>query len=121
MSTLVLYEEARRSLVAASRVDEVKQIRDKHEAVAAYARQAKDTELVQYATEIKVRAERRCGELLEKAPKNVGAAGTGSNQYEVRSHDVTAPTLADVRARLGNSLCHKDLPPIHMRPDVLAR
>ncbi|MBC7704314.1 MAG: hypothetical protein H7274_10295 [Rhodoferax sp.] len=39
-------------------------IRDKAEAMAAYARQAKDTEMIQWATAIKVRAERRCGELL---------------------------------------------------------
>ena len=66
---------------------------DQHEAVAAYARQAKDTELVQYATEIKVRAERRCGELLEKAPKNVGGRPS-----ENQSHDATtlAPTLTDL-------------------------
>lgn len=41
-----------------------------------------------------MRAERRCGELLAATEKNKGAAGSGSNQHEVRSHASTAPTLA---------------------------
>lgn len=64
--------------------------------MAAYARQAKDTELIQYATEIKVRGERKCGELLATTEKNIGARGTGSNQHEVRSQPSTAPTLAAI-------------------------
>lgn len=35
-------------------------------------RQAKDTELIQRATEIKVRAERRCGELLALVERSAG-------------------------------------------------
>ena len=75
-------------------MDEVKDIRDKAEAMAAYARQAKDNELIQYATEIKVRAERRCGELLARTEKNKGATVRGG--MAVERHDRHTPTLADM-------------------------
>jgi len=61
---LVRYEAARRALAEAHRVDEVKDIRDKAEAMRMYGKQANDTELVNWAAEIKIRAERKCGELL---------------------------------------------------------
>jgi hypothetical protein len=66
---LAHYDAARRELELASRVDEVKVIRDKASAMKAYARMARDQELIKYSNELKERAEIRLGEILYEMKK----------------------------------------------------
>ena len=94
MKRLVKYDAACRALTEARSVDEVKDIRDKAIAMAAYARQAKNRDLEADAVEIRLRAERRAGELLTEMEKNQGAVA-GKTGCKGRPVLDTKPKLAD--------------------------
>ena len=70
------YESAKLALANCARLDECKDWADKAAALASYAKQANDDELMKMATRIRDRAIRRAGELLKQiAPaKNQHAA-----------------------------------------------
>lgn len=89
---LVRYDAMCRAIDQAFEVDEVKDIRDKAMALEAYSRQARNTENERRACEIRLRAERKAGELLSKTEK-----AKAGRPPENRSHDDTnyrgAPTL----------------------------
>lgn len=68
-TALVFFDQARTMLEKAASVDEVKDIRDRAEALRLYAKQQKDSgTMQQQCAEIKIRAERRGGELLKDNP-----------------------------------------------------
>ena len=86
-AALVNISKARALLAKANTIDEVKDIRDKAEAVRLYFRQAGEgLEAQNAAAEIKIRAERRAGVLLAKMEKQSGARGVGK---KVESHAAT--------------------------------
>jgi 16S rRNA G966 N2-methylase RsmD len=102
---LIKYDAACKALAAAKSVDEVKGIHDKAEAMRAYARQAKNKELEIDAAEIRIRAERRIGELItaqKELPKESGGGlheggrpkKTGTKSEPVLSDSV--PTLSEM-------------------------
>jgi len=67
---LVKFERARQALIEAKTIDEVKDVRDKAEALRLYVKQQKGSlEMQNHCAEIKLRAERKAGELIKNIPK----------------------------------------------------
>jgi hypothetical protein len=91
-SALVKYDAMCSAIEAAHEVDEVKDIRDKAVALEHYARQAQNTDAERQACEIRLRAERKAGQLLARAPKANGGrpSQTGASGIPI------IPTLDDL-------------------------
>ncbi len=72
-NALARFDAARVALAEARSIDEVKAVRDKAEALRLYARQVGESlEMQNDIAEIKIRAERRAGELLKERDQNKG-------------------------------------------------
>src|SRR5262249_50540965 len=92
---LVKYDAMCRAIDSAYRVDEVKSIRDKAVALEHYARQAKNIEAERRACEIRLRAERKYGQLDKK-----GKRGRGNKKIS-QGNNLVSPKQAHQWRKLG--------------------
>jgi len=89
---LVRYEAACKALAEARAVDEVQDIRNKAEAMRVYGMQAKNKALEVDAAEIRIRAERKLGELIAEQKRGDGLAKPGPKSVPTGNR---IPTLAE--------------------------
>lgn len=94
MSEMVLYDTMVRAIVECHQVDELKDMHDKARALEMYAKQAKNIEAERRATEVRIRAERKVGQLLtamKRTPREeLNSAGVNQHS-EVTSNDWIKP------------------------------
>jgi hypothetical protein len=94
---LVKYDAMCPAIAVCSRVDEAKDIRDKARAIEVYAKQAQNREAERKAAEIRIRAERRAGQLLKEMKENGQRENNHGGDRKSRSRSSTMKTtLADI-------------------------
>ena len=99
---LVRYDAMRLAIAEAHAVDEVKGIRDKAQALAEYAKQSRlSVDDINRCCEIKLRAERRAGELLAEVER---AQGRRSDLAETSAQREPKSTLGEQVQEIGVSL-----------------
>lgn len=105
MSDLMCLDQARKALQICIEPLQAKTLRDKAAALEVFARAARDSEMLVLAGEIRLRAERRLGELLTEMTKRQGwlsAVPTGNRGKnapdggDIDSHGEPPPKLADL-------------------------
>lgn len=94
MTQLVRYEQARTALQQCRKIDDAKEIRDKAEALRAYAVQVADVDMELWTAEIKARASRRIGEISKAMEKMPGPGRGKKNSTAANSFMTKKSTLA---------------------------
>jgi hypothetical protein len=88
------------AIAACHRVDEVKDLRDKAKALEVYARQAQNTDAERKAAEVRIRAERRAGELLkemkQKGARQKEGDNAGAHRGQPKRSSSGTTTLSDL-------------------------
>lgn len=95
---LDMLDSARRQLAETVTVKQATRIRDAAEGLRFYARSAKDRKMEAFAIEIRLRAERRAGEMLIEAAARGERRGRGGDQRSMsRASDVDlTPTIKEI-------------------------
>ena len=119
---LILYERAKQALAELRRVDEVKNIRDKAVAMQAYAKQAKDFDLIEKATEVRIRAERRAGEILaDMGERGERAKGGGDLRKELRPATLSSLGVTNTESSRWQALARLDEDAFELRVAAMKR
>jgi N6-adenosine-specific RNA methylase IME4 len=96
-TTLVHFERAREALVKAKTIDEVKAVRNMAERLRLYLKQEKQSlEMQNHAAAIRLRAERRAGEMLKETKKNGQRKGDGRPKNPDMLSGFSEPTLKEI-------------------------
>lgn len=93
---LVKYEAMKIAIAECHTMDEAKNIRDKSEALAVYAKQIQDRKAEIQFAEIRLRAERRFGEISKEIPKGSGRPSNSGQPGQNKAHAL-AETGVSVR------------------------
>lgn len=104
---LVRYDAACSAVAAATTVDEVREITAHADAVRAYAKQAKNRQMEVQAAEIRIRAERRLGELMEAQKSVVGVNAGGRPKTGVNKTPVTETPATLAEAGIDKNLAKR--------------
>lgn len=99
IAQLVRYDAMIHAITECHRVDEVKDLRDKAMALEMYARQAKNKDAERKASDVRLRAERRTGELLKELARDQG----GDRRSEARSMSNDATLKSPYAAALDSA------------------
>jgi hypothetical protein len=94
MSELVRYDAMIHAISECHLVDEVKELRDKARALELYAQQARNLDAERKAAEVRLRAERRAGEMLKEQAANGQRARGGG---DVRNKESQPAILSDLK------------------------
>jgi N6-adenosine-specific RNA methylase IME4 len=105
---LARYDRACHALAEARSVDEVKDVRDVAMAMRLYAKQAKNRQMEADAYELRVRAERKLGEMIATQKETVGLA-TGGEHGGKAKIDGTRAAPSNARATLAEAGIDKKL------------
>ena len=102
------YDVACRAVAEAKAVDDIVEIVGQANAVHAYARQAKNRQMEIDAAEIRIRAERRLGELMAAQKASIGPAPAGRRPVKIglNQNPLTKPPSL-TEAGIDKNLAHR--------------